>query len=110
MLLAQPVAAAPEKTFKGIWRFGSEEESFSPCGFRDVAWWVLASEENWNALRAASGKHNATLEEGIFVELRGFYDGPATKERSGVFSTKFDGIFKVTKFISARPRTNKDCR
>ena len=110
MLLSQPAMAAQEKAYKGTWRFGSEEETFSPCGTHGKEWWVITSEDNWNALRDASGRLNATLEDGIFLEVRGFYDGPATEEKSGAFSTQYEGVFRITKIVSARKRANQDCR
>jgi len=110
ILLSQPAVAAPEKTFRGVWRFGSEEETFSPCGTHGKEWWVMTSEANWNALRDASGRLNATLESGIFLEVRGFYDGAATEEKSGTFSTQFEGVFRITRIIAARKRSKQDCK
>ncbi|HET7083943.1 MAG TPA: hypothetical protein VFI23_04175 [Rhizomicrobium sp.] len=105
-----PSFAAQEKTYEGIYRFGPEEETISPCGTGGKEWWVMTSDENWHALRDASTKFRANIDSGIFVKVTGFYDGPATEERSGTFSTQYEGVFEITKIITARKRTHQDCK
>jgi len=102
--------AAQEKAYDGIYRFGPEVETISPCGTGDKEWWVITTDENWEALRAAGAKFMTNIDSGFFVKVLGFYDGPATEEKSGAFSTQYEGVFKVTKIITARKRTAQDCK
>ena len=103
-------ASSAEKTYEGLYVFSSEAEIFSPCGSGGRAWWVIASEPIWLELRDTTLRLTSEPYEGIYVQVRGFYAGPATEETGGAFSTQYEGLFRVTKLVSARESRESDCK
>ncbi len=75
----------------------------------DKTWWVLTTEPLWLQLRDAHQTLTMGNYEGIFAEVFGYYDGPATEERGGGFATQYDGLFRVTAVLATRKSDDSGC-
>ena len=112
IVLASVLAACAspnERVYEGTYTWGAEVEVFSSCR-SGKTWWVSTSEPIWLALRDATQRLTSEPYEGIYVSVRGYYEGPASKERGGAFSTQYDGLFQVTSLLSARKSVAADCK
>ncbi len=99
----------PSAVHDGVYIWGAEVETFSPCG-TDKTWWVLTSEPLWLQLRDAHQALTTRPYEGIFAEVSGYYDGPASQEAGGGFATQYDGLFRITAVRFTRSRADSDCK
>src|SRR5262249_43373084 len=106
---ALSACASQPQIYDGIYTWGPEVETFSPCGTGEKQWWVLTSEDLWIKLRDAHQDLAGDTYEGIFVEVMGYYAGPATEERGGPFSIQYEGLFQITKVLFTRKRSTSDC-
>lgn len=107
--LAQPAFAASDRLFEGVYTWGHEVETFSPCGSKGKRWWVVASEPLLEKLRDATLRLTTSAYEGIYVRVTGDYAGPATEETGGAFSMQYEGLFEVTTVWFTRKLSASDC-
>jgi hypothetical protein len=104
------LACAPNRIYEGIYTWGAEVETFSPCGTGGKEWWVSTTEPIWEQLRNDTMRLTTEPYEGIYVKVTGNYAGPATEETGGAFSTQYEGLFKVTKVWLTRKTADADCK
>ena len=100
--------ATPLTVYKGIYTWGAEVETFSPCD-SNKTWWVLASEPVWLQLRNAHQSLTTKPYEGIYAEVSGAYVGAATEELGVAFAAQYDGILRITDVKVTRKRLGSDC-
>ena len=100
--------ASPSMVYDGVYIWGAEVSTFSPCG-TDKDWWVLANDSIERQLREAHERLTTMPYEGIFVEVDGSYAGAATAEAGGGFATQYDGLFRIANVRALRKRDAASC-
>jgi hypothetical protein len=94
--------------YEGVYTWGAEVEVFTPRGSQK-GYWVLTTEPLWLRLSMAHQELTTQPYEGIFVQVLGYYDGPATEERGGAFAEQYEGLFQIVELREARKTSASDC-
>jgi len=109
-LVLLSACASQSRIYDGVYTWGAEVETFSPCGTGEKQWWVLTGMDMERQLSVAHERLTTEPYEGIYVKVSGYYAGPATEEKGGPFSLQYEGLFEITKVWSTRKRSTSDCR
>ncbi|HEX9461592.1 MAG TPA: hypothetical protein VGB82_03250 [Alphaproteobacteria bacterium] len=107
MALRVDAAIAGEGKFSGIYTWGAEVETFSPCG-SNKEYWVRASDAATNDLSKAHQRLTTRPYEGIYVDVVGFYAGPTSDEYG--FEGQYEGLFDIEKVTVTRKSGPSDCK
>ncbi len=107
--LALCSACTSESIYEGVYTWGAEVETFSPCGTGGKAWWVITDEVLSHQLSSAHGNLTTKPYEGIYVRVSGFYDGPPN-EAAGAFAAQYEGLFRINKVLFIGKRSALDCK
>lgn len=109
MVLILDSACTSERVYEGIYTWGAEVETFSPCG-TGKDWWVITEETLSHQLSSAHRNLTSEPYEGIYVRVIGFYAGPADEDTAGYFATQYEGLFRINKVLSIRKQSASDCK
>lgn len=102
-------ACTRERVYEGIYTWGAEVETFSPCG-TGKEWWVRTDDALSHQLSSAHGNLTSEPYEGIYVRVTGFYAGPADEDTDGSFAIQYEGLFRITRVLSIRKHSDLDCK
>ncbi|MBX9600955.1 MAG: hypothetical protein K2X35_08125 [Bryobacteraceae bacterium] len=101
---SEAVVSSQAELFRGFYVFHSRQNTFQPCGSKDVLW-VRARAET--LVRLESGYHEHAGPSGsVYVEMRGF----RREKAADGFAAQFAGQFFVTDLMTLRARQPGDCR
>lgn len=111
-LLITSVAACASvsgtQNMRGIYYWGGEVESFSPCG-SDQSFWVVGSERILQALRLESMRLSRERSEAfqpVYVEAIVIEEA---KAEDG-FAADYDGVYRFTSIKTFSSSTPSDCQ
>ena len=101
-------ACTSQRVYEGVYTWGAEVETFSPCGTGSKEWWVITDEMLSHQLSSAHENLTSKPYEGIYVRVSGFYDGSAN-EAAGAFAAQYEGLFRINDVLFARKGSTSDC-
>lgn len=95
--------ASNVRRVSGVYTWGHEVETFSPCG-GEKAWWVVADEQLLTLLRSEHQRLTSEPYQGIYVEVSGtFLDTP---QDEGGFAAQYEGLFEISSITRVAGRTD----
>jgi hypothetical protein len=87
-ILISDFSCTNQRTYEGIYTWGPEVETFSPCGMGSKAWWVVTDESLSHQLSGAHETLTSKPYEGIYVRVAGSFDGNAN-EKMAAFAAQY---------------------
>ena len=100
-------ACTRERVYEGVYTWGAEVDTFSPCG-TGKDWWVRTDEALSHQLSSAHENLTSEPYEGIYVRVTGFYDGPSSEDTG--FAAQYEGFFRITRVLSISKQSASDCK
>jgi hypothetical protein len=103
--------SSQQMLYRGFYTWGPEVNEFSPCA-SGKRYWVVTTPALHELLASTHETGRTEPYQGLFVEVRVFYAGPASVEieKGGPFAEQTDGLFEITEVRAMRRPMASDCQ